>query len=158
MGRKWPEEVGTWLLFLVTHKKQANTLYTSPSSNRNGVGTIQWRLPGIPQFPPIFSIPRLMTHLWRKQLSKDTDVFFTLNVGRSFYHCSMHERLAVLIFCRWLMFQTKEVPGCYRGISTALKVKDHIDSGFKNPELHRFWKLHELEGPVHVVRDSRGVE
>ena len=51
-----------------------------------------------PHTPHVFAIPRLRTHLWRKQLSKDTDVLFTVNVGSSFWTCSMHEPLIVLIF------------------------------------------------------------
>ena len=34
-----------------------------------------------PHIPHVFAIPRLMTHLWRRQLSKDADVLFTINVG-----------------------------------------------------------------------------
>ena len=59
-----------------------------------------------PHIPHAYAIPRLMTHLWRKQLSKDTDVFFTVNMGPSFWSCSMHKPLAVLTFLIWIMFQT----------------------------------------------------
>jgi hypothetical protein len=31
-----------------------------------------------PQWPHVFVIPRLMTHLWRKNLGKDADVLFTV--------------------------------------------------------------------------------
>ena len=34
--------------------------------------------------PHIFSIPFLMTHMWRNQLSKESYVFFAVNVGRLF--------------------------------------------------------------------------
>ena len=34
-----------------------------------------------PWHPHVFAVPRLMTHLWRKQLSKDADLMFTVTVG-----------------------------------------------------------------------------
>ena len=40
--------------------------------------------------PHMFALPSLMTHLWRNQLSKDADVLLTVNVGPSFWTCSMH--------------------------------------------------------------------
>ena len=39
-----------------------------------------------------------------------------------------------------------------REISSDLKVQDHMEAGFKHPELHGCGKFHDLEGPVHVVR------
>ena len=59
-----------------------------------------------PHTPHVFAIHRLMTHLWRRQLSKDADVLFTINVGKSFWPSSMHEPLIVLIVSPWIMFQT----------------------------------------------------
>ena len=50
-----------------------------------------------PHTPHVFDIPRLMTHLWRRKLSKDEDVLFTINVGPYFWPYSMHEHLTVLI-------------------------------------------------------------
>ena len=38
-----------------------------------------------PHIPHMFAIPRLMTHLWRRQLSKYADVLFIINVGTSFW-------------------------------------------------------------------------
>ena len=64
-----------------------------------------------PRIPHVFSIPCLMTHLCRRQLSKDVDVLLTINVGTSFLTCSMHESLVLLIILTLLMFQTTEVPG-----------------------------------------------
>ena len=66
-----------------------------------------------PHIPHVFAIPRLMNHLCRRQLSKEVDVLFTINVGLSFWVYSIHEPLIVLMICLLLMFQTIEVPGCY---------------------------------------------
>ena len=32
----------------------------------------------------VFVVPRLMTHLWRKQLGKDVDVLMTISTGDHF--------------------------------------------------------------------------
>ena len=37
-----------------------------------------------PRWPHVFVIPRLMTHMWRKNLGKDADVLFTVPVGVPF--------------------------------------------------------------------------
>ena len=50
-----------------------------------------------PHIPHVFTIPRLMTHLWRKNSSKDADVLFTINVGPSSWPCYIHEPLILLI-------------------------------------------------------------
>ena len=34
----------------------------------------------------------------------------------------------------------------------ALEVQEHMEAGFKNPDLHGYGKLHDLEGPVYGVR------
>ena len=74
-----------------------------------------------PHTPHVFAVPRLMTHLWRNHLSKDSYVLFTVNVGPSFWTCSMNEPLIVLIFlpldhvsnyrCTWVLQRISPVPG-----------------------------------------------
>ena len=50
-----------------------------------------------PQYPHVFAVPRLMTKLWRRALSKDADVMFEVKAGTSFWPKSMHEPLTILI-------------------------------------------------------------
>ena len=38
-----------------------------------------------PWNPHVFVVPRLMTHLWRKNLSKDADVLFEVQVEDHFW-------------------------------------------------------------------------
>ena len=42
-----------------------------------------------------------------------------------------------------------------RGIYPALEVQYHMEAGFKHPKLHGCGKFHDLEGPVHGVRDPK---
>ena len=105
-----------------------------------------------PHIPHVFAIPRLMTHLCRKQSYNDTDVLFTINAGPYFWPCSMHEPLIVLIVLT--LDHVSNYIGIWvlRGISPDLEVQDHLDSGFKHPELYVYGKFHDLEGPVYGVR------
>ena len=42
-----------------------------------------------------------------------------------------------------------------RGISQALEVQNHLESGFKHPELFGCGGFHYLEGPMHGVQDPK---
>ena len=46
-----------------------------------------------PESCHIAIIPRLLTSRWRKQLSKTTDLIFTLNCGVEFWNSSQHKPL-----------------------------------------------------------------
>jgi len=50
-----------------------------------------------PWNPHVFVVPRLMTNQWRKSLSKDVDVMFTVQTGVSFWGALQHEPLLVAI-------------------------------------------------------------
>ena len=89
-----------------------------------------------PHTPHMFAIPRLMNNLWRSQLSKDTEVLFTINVGPSCWTCSIHEPIIVLIFLPLDHVSNYRGPWVLRGISQALEVQNHLEAGFKHPDLH----------------------
>ena len=46
-------------------------------------------------------------------------------------------------------------PWVLMGSSTALEVQDHKEAGLKHSEIHGCGKFHDLEGPVHGVRDPK---
>ena len=50
-----------------------------------------------PWNPHVFVVPRLMAHMWRKSLSKDADVMFTVQVGQYFWDNSQHEPLIIAL-------------------------------------------------------------
>ena len=68
------------------HKKYRPRLWTPPPAEMETVVEVfnEERLVH-PHIPHVFAIPHLMTHLWRRQLSKDADVLFTINMGPSFW-------------------------------------------------------------------------
>ena len=70
------------------------------------------------QIPHMFSIPCLMTHLWRRKLSKDAGVLFAINVGPYFCPSSMHEPLIVLNFFPGSCFKLQRSMGATGGFSS----------------------------------------
>ena len=108
-----------------------------------------------PHTPHVFAIPRLMTHLWRWQLSKDVDVLFSINAGPSFWPRSMHEPLVVLIVLTLAHVSNYRGPWVLRGSPPDLEVQDHLEARFKHPGLHGCGKFHDLEGTVHGLRDPK---
>ncbi len=50
-----------------------------------------------PQWPHVFFVPRLMTHLWRKDLMKSADLFFTVPAHVSCWTTRQFEPLIVVI-------------------------------------------------------------
>ena len=108
-----------------------------------------------PYTPHVFAIPSLITHMWRSQLSKEVDVLFTINVGPSFWTCSIHEPLIMLIVLPLDHVSNYRGPWVILKSSTALEVHEHLGDRFKQPELHGCGKFNDLEGPVHGVQDPK---
>lgn len=50
-----------------------------------------------PDIPNVVVAPRLMTHLWQKQLGKDVDLMFSAPAGLSFWPASCHEPLIIAV-------------------------------------------------------------
>ena len=96
-----------------------------------------------------------MTHMCRRQLSKNVDVLFTINVGRSFWPCYMHEPIIVLIAFPLAHVSNYRDTWVLQGSPPDLEVQNHPEAGFKHTKLHGCGKFHDLEGPVHGVRDPK---
>ena len=107
-----------------------------------------------PHIPHVFVVPRLMTHLWRKQLSKDADVLFTVKAGSSFWPCSMHEPLIVLIVLPLIHVQNYSGPWKQRSGQRADELENLLEAGFKLPGEHGCGKFHDLEGTMSCVRNT----
>ena len=58
-----------------------------------------------PQWPQVFVIPCLMTHMWMKNLGKDAYVLFTVPAGIPFWTAGQFEPLIVAI-----LFPLSRVP------------------------------------------------
>ena len=94
-----------------------------------------------------------MTHLWRKQLSKDADVVFTVPCDPSFWPIDMHEPLIILIVFPLTFVQRYQGPWLVKGTDGISQTEGTLNRGFK------LWRegrndprqLHELEGYVPGV-------
>ena len=64
------------------HTQDRPRLWTPPpAAMETVVGLFNRFFLAHPHIPHVFAIPRLMTHLWRRQLSKNADLLFTINLG-----------------------------------------------------------------------------
>ena len=105
-----------------------------------------------PQYPHVFAVPRLMTKLWRKALSKDADVMFEVKAGTSFWPKSMHEPLTILIILPLAHDSNYSGPWTQRGSEAAIGLKAELETGFKNPSLHGCKEFPDLDSSLHGVR------
>ena len=67
----------------------------------------------------------------------------------------MNELIILLIVLHLDHVSNYRGPWVLRGISQALEVQNHLEAGFKHPELHGCGEFHYLEGPVHGVQDPK---
>ena len=112
-----------------------------------------------PWNPHVFVVPRLVTHLWRKNLRKDADVLFTVQVGDHFWGPSQHEPLTIA-----LVFPIVHVAG-YRGPRLAVGTPEvgslvqELNCGFKYSRNRRHAGLPALDGALFSLwKDDEGVE
>ena len=67
----------------------------------------------------------------------------------------MHEPLIVLIVLPLSHVSNYRGPWVIRSSYPSLEVQDHLEVGFKYPELHGCGKFHDLGGPVNGFRYPR---
>ncbi|KAL7468881.1 hypothetical protein ACHAXS_009127 [Conticribra weissflogii] len=101
-----------------------------------------------PHIPHVFAVPRLMTHLWRKQLGKDADVMFTVGVGSGFWPSNMHEPLVVLIVLPLVHANNYRGPWTKRFSTESVKLAQDLETGFKDPGRYGARKFHDLESAM----------
>jgi hypothetical protein len=107
-----------------------------------------------PHIPHVFVVPRLMTHLWRKQLRKDADLLFTVACGASFWPSSMHEPLIVLIAFPFAHVPRYHGPWTVGGSFSGDGLVQRLEAGFKDPSIHGAGKFHDLEGAMPCLWKS----
>ena len=85
-----------------------------------------------PHVTHVVVAPRLMTHLWRKQLGKDADVMFTVPVGTPFWPKSCHEPLIISILLPVVRRRNWQGPWIFRGSKLARSCQERLERGFKD--------------------------
>ena len=106
-----------------------------------------------PNIPHVFCVLRLMTHFWRKALSKDGDLMFTVAEGNSFWPKYMHEPLIVLVVLPLFFVTHYREPWVLRGSALSKKYKAELDAGFKISARNGLQELHDVTSPLPSVWD-----
>ncbi len=101
-----------------------------------------------PQWPHVCVIPRLMTHLWRKNLGKDTDVFFTVPAGVPFWTAGQIRPLIVVVVFPLSHVPRYAGPWLFKGSDKGARLECALNDGFKG---NSAGKLHELGGSLQCV-------
>ena len=84
-----------------------------------------------PEWAHVFVIPRLMTHLWRKNVGKDADVLFTVPCGVSFWASGQFEPLIVAIVFPFSYVPSYTGPWLVRGTNEGRSFERELGRGFK---------------------------
>ena len=96
----------------------------------------------------IFVVPRLMTHLWRKQLGKDADLMFDIPVGSAMWPLSQHEPLIVAIILPFSHKPRYRGPWLVREASFAATAGRILKQEFTSALEKRSWGHYDVEGSL----------
>ena len=100
-GKDWGgmplEEVTPETMFELKDMQAARLWFMAPAVMETALELFGDDRLAHPQWPHVFVIPHLMTHLWRKNLGKDADVLFTVPAGVPFWTAGQFEPLIVAI-------------------------------------------------------------
>ncbi len=100
-----------------------------------------------PQWPHVFVVPRLMTHMWRRNLGKTADVLFTVPVGVPFWGSSQFEPLIVAIVFLLAHISSYTGPWSVKGTYMGLHYERALAAGFSKPATGPATKGPRLEDP-----------
>jgi hypothetical protein len=104
------------------------------------------------QWPHVFVVPRLMTHLWRKDLMKNVDLLFTIPAQVLFWTARQFEPIIVVIVLPLMHVPSYTGPWLVLGINEGKQAEQALWRGFKGKgETHDAGELHELDGNICEV-------
>ena len=105
-----------------------------------------------PQWPHVFVVPRLMTHLWRKDLMKNMNLLFTVPAQVPFWTSRQLEPLIVAIVLPLAHVHSYAGPWLVRGTHKWEQAEQTLQRGFKDKgDTHDVRELHELGRDVWEV-------
>ena len=110
-----------------------------------------------PQFPHVFVVPRLMTHMWRKDLKKDADVQFYVQTGVPFWQSHQFEPLLVALVFPFAHVDRYTGPWVVQGTDDGRAAEQALTLGFKIRSDYDASQLHDLDGRVRSMwQDPEG--
>ena len=86
-----------------------------------------------PQWPHVFVVPRLMTHMWRRNLGKSADVLFLVPAGVPFWGSSQFEPLIIAIVFPLAHVSSYTGPWFVKGTDMGLHYERALAAGFSKP-------------------------
>jgi hypothetical protein len=105
-----------------------------------------------PQWPHVFVVPRLMTHMWRKDLMKNADLLLTVPAQVPFWTAGQFEPLIVAIVLPLMHVPSYTGPWLVWGTNEGERAEQALRRGFKGKgETHDAGELHELDGNMCEV-------
>ncbi len=84
-----------------------------------------------PQWPHVFVVPRLMTHLWHKDLMKNADLLFTVHAKVPLWTARQFELLIVAIVLPLMYVPSYTGPWLVRGTNEGERAERALRRGFK---------------------------
>ena len=108
-----------------------------------------------PFVPHVFVVPRLMTHQWRKALSKDADLLFTVPCGFAFWSKDMHEPLIVAVVLPCSFVDGYHGPWVAQGTAPFEALENFLRRGLRLWKRGEPEKLFDLEGKVQMLWETK---
>ncbi|KAL3786657.1 hypothetical protein ACHAW5_001375 [Stephanodiscus triporus] len=142
------EEVTGQTMFELKELKAARLWLLAPAVMETALDLFRDDRMAQPQWPHVFVIPRLMTHMWRKDLGKDADVLFTVPAGVSFWASGQFEPLIVALVFPLAHIPRYTGPWLVRGTDEGTRYEQALIDGFRGDDTG---ELHELDGRVQRV-------
>ena len=142
------EEVTAETMFELKDLKTARLWLVAPAVMETALELFCEDRMAHPQWPHVFVIPRLMTHMWRKDLGKDADVLFTVPAGANFWASGQFEPLIVAIVFPLAHVPRYTGPWLVKGTDEGARYERALTDGFKGNDTG---ELHELGGSLQRV-------
>jgi hypothetical protein len=107
-----------------------------------------------PQWSHVFVVPRLMTHMWRRDLGKNADILFTVPTGDPFWGGPQFKPPIVAIIFPLAHVSHHTGPSTVKGTDMGGYYEHALKEGFKHPPKGPgMWRPHSGR---HSTRDPRG--
>jgi len=104
-----------------------------------------------PHWPHVFLVPRLMTHLWRRDLGKEADILFNIPAGVPFWGARQYEPLTVAILFPLSQVSSYTGPWVVKGTDVGANFEQALVRGFGGDPPDDPAELHGLDGSVRML-------
>ena len=135
LGQDWGnlplEEIGSDNMFELKDVKAARLWMLPPAAMEVAIELLWEDRLAHPQWPHVFCVPRLMTHMWRRDLGKNADILFVVPVGVPFWGADQFEPLIVVIVFPLAHVRNYTGPWEIKGTDLGLRYEHALGEGFK---------------------------